>query len=245
MRCLIFFQMVLAGLAFAVRAAEKLPVLSAGGTTYSNVTVTKVSATDVYFDHAGGMANVKLKTLSPELQKHFNFDSGKAQAAELKQAENKIKYHDQLVRQPAVRPPDMTREQSVAAARAPEQVWRNDFPGALKQARLENKLVLLDFTGSDWCGWCIKFDRDVLSTDRFASYAKSKLMLVKVDFPHHTPQGDELKRANAALAKQFGVDGFPAFVLVNGDGKELGRQSGYLAGGPEAFISELDEFGKR
>jgi thiol-disulfide isomerase/thioredoxin len=245
MRCQILFQIVLAGLVCVGRADEKFPVLQAGDCTYSNVTVIKVTATDVFFDHASGMANVKIKTLSPKLQKHFNFDSGKAQAAELKLAENKIKYHDQLVHQPAVRPPDMTRERSAAAARAPELVWRNDFPGALKQAQLENKLVLLDFTGSDWCGWCIKFDQDVLATPKFAAYATTKLQLVKVDFPHHTPQNADLKRANDALSQQFSVDGFPTFVLVDGNGKELGRQVGYLQGGPEAFISELEGFSKR
>jgi thiol-disulfide isomerase/thioredoxin len=228
----------------AVRADEKFPVLKAGSETYSNVTVTSVSATDVYFTYAGGMANVKLKNLSPDLQKHFSFDPKKAQAVELKQAENKTKYHDQLVHQPAVRPPDMSREPSAAAQSTPP-LWRTDYSGALRQARSENKLVLLDFTGSDWCPWCIKFDHDVLSTDRFAGYARNKLMLVKVDFPRHTPQPDDLKRSNAALSKQFGVDGFPTYVLVNADGRELGRQVGYLQGGPDTFIGELDGFSKR
>ena len=244
MRGPILFLIILAGLVCPVRADEKFPVLSAGGCTYSNVTVTKVSETDIYFDYAGGLANVKIKTLSPELQKHFKFDPAQAQAAELKLAENQARYHDQLMHQPAVRPPDMTRESSAAGDHASELVWRNDFVGALMQARMQGRLVLLDFTGSDWCGWCIKFDRDVLSTDRFASYAKTKLMLVKVDFPRHTSQSDELKRANDALAKHFRVDGFPCFVLVDGDGRELGRQSGYLNGGPDAFIGKLEGFSR-
>jgi protein disulfide-isomerase len=115
---------------------------------------------------------------------------------------------------------------------------------ALNQARSENKLVLLAFTGSDWCGWCIKFDRDVLSTDKFAGYAKSKLVLVKVDFPSHKKQEAALKQANQELKNRFGVNGFPTFVLLNSAGKELGRQVGYLKGGPDAFISELDGFGR-
>jgi len=242
MRRKLFSTLILAGSLAAVSADEKLPVLPVGGTIYNNVTITKVSATDVFFTYAGGMANVKIKNLSPDLQKHFHFDPAKAQAAELKQAGNMAKYHEQLMHQPAVHAPDMTRETASAAAASPA-VWRNDFTGALKQARSENKRVLLDFTGSDWCPWCIKFDQDVLSTGRFAAYAGQKLELVKVDFPRHTPLGVDQQRANNALAKQFGVDGFPTYVLLNADGRELGRQVGYRNGGPDAFISELDGFG--
>jgi thiol:disulfide interchange protein len=114
----------------------------------------------------------------------------------------------------------------------------------LSRAQSENKLVLLDFTGSDWCPWCIKFDHDILSTDQFASYANAKLVLLKVDFLRHAPQSDDLKRANAALAKQFGVHGYPTYVLLNTDGKELGRQAGYLKGGPNAFIAKLEMFSR-
>jgi thiol-disulfide isomerase/thioredoxin len=236
---------ILTALAVTARADEKLPVLQAGSETYSNVTVTSVSTTDVYFIYAGGMANVKLKKLSPELQKHFSFDPKKAKEMEVKQAENKAKYHDQLIHQPAVQAPDLARNRPAAAAPAGEPAWLYNLSILLKQAQSENKLVLLDFTGSDWCPWCIKFDQDVLSTDKFMAYAGQKLKFVKVDFPRHTPQSDDLKQANAALAKQFAVDGFPTYVLLNSDGRELGRQVGYLNGGPDAFISELDTFSKR
>jgi thioredoxin-related protein len=245
MRLEIILMLAWLSTGLAVRAEEKLPFLKAGNEVYTNVTVTRVSATDVFFTHAGGMDNVKLKNLSPELQKHFNFDPKKAQAVELKQAENKTKYHDQLVHQPVVHAPDMARGPSAATAHGSEMVWRNDFSGALKQAQAENKMVLLDFTGSDWCPWCIKFDQDVLSTEKFAAYAGKKLQLVKVDFPRHTPQPDDLKRANAALGQAFHVDGYPTYVLVSADGKELGRQVGYLQGGPEAFLAELEDFSRR
>jgi thioredoxin-related protein len=122
--------------------------------------------------------------------------------------------------------------------------WGTDLPKALAQAKSDKKLVLLDFTGSDWCGWCIKFDKDVLSTDQFANYAKTHLELVTLDFPNKKPQSDALKSANAALQKKYGVDGFPTFVLLNADGKELGRQVGYAPGGPEAFIAKLEGFSK-
>jgi protein disulfide-isomerase len=234
---------VLAGIVIAHGDDEKLPILKVGNETYTNVIVTKVTAVDISFIHAGGMANAKLKALSPVLQKQFHYDSKQAQAAEQKLAENKAQYQRQILHQPAVQPPDMTRPKEAPAAGG-EAVWRTDYPGALQQAKAENKLVLLDFTGSDWCGWCKKFEQDVLSTPKFAAYAGRKLQLVRLDFPHHTPQPDALRRANAALSNQFKVDGFPTFVLLNGDGKELGRQDGYMEGGPDAFIAELENWSR-
>ncbi|HSY19970.1 MAG TPA: thioredoxin fold domain-containing protein [Candidatus Acidoferrales bacterium] len=236
--------LALALLPLAARADEKLPALRAGSVTYSNITVTTVSATDVYFTYSGGMGNAKLKDLSPDLQQHYKYDPSKAKAAEQKQAENKLKYHEQLLHQTAAQAPDMTRD--VARDSAPgATAWRTDLPGALKQAQSENKMVLLDFTGSDWCPWCIKFDQDVLSTGKFNAYAGQKLQLVKVDFPQHTQLPDDLQRANNELARTFHVDGYPTYVLLDSAGKELGRQVGYLEGGPDAFIAELDRFGHK
>jgi len=243
MRTLIALALSLVPL--VVCADEKIPLLKAGSVTYTNVMVTSVTATDVYFTHAGGMGNAKLKNLSPDLQTHFKFDPAKAKEIEAKQAENKAAYHNQLVHQSDAHPPDMTRDSSVKPAAATAAVWREDYPGALKQAQSENKMVLLDFTGSDWCGWCMKFDADVLSTGKFKDYAGQKLELVKVDFPHHTPQSPDQARANAALGAQCHVDGYPTFILLNAYGKELGRQVGYQAGGPEAFIAELEGFTRR
>jgi thioredoxin-related protein len=123
--------------------------------------------------------------------------------------------------------------------------WITDLPKALTQAKTDKKMILLEFTGSDWCPWCIKFDKEALDTDKFAAYAKGHLELVLLDFPNKTQQSDALKSANAALQKEYKVDGFPTFVLLNSDGKEIGRQVGYAPGGPEAFIAELDKFSRQ
>ena len=223
---------------------KKLPVLKAGSDTYSNVVVTSVSATDVYFVSSSGMGNVKLKDLSPEMQKHFNFNPVIAKAVEQKQADDKLKYHEQLLHQPVVKPPDMSRGDMPVAHMA-NAVWRQDVGARSRQAQSDGKNVLLDFTGSDWCPWCIKFDHDVLSTPQFGGYAAQKLELVKVDFPRHTPLPDAQRQANDALAKQLRVDGFPTYVLISPAGKELGRQVGYLNGGPDAFLAELEKFSGR
>ena len=66
---------------------------------------------------------------------------------------------------------------------AAENNWLTDLPKAEAQAKAENKIVLMDFTGSDWCGWCIKFDKETLAKDKFADYAKTNLELVVVGFP--------------------------------------------------------------
>jgi thioredoxin-related protein len=129
-------------------------------------------------------------------------------------------------------------------ASAAEPVWFTDLPKALAAAKAEHKMVLMDFTGSDWCGWCIKFDQEVLSTEKFKEYAAKNLVLVKVDFPRRTPQSEALKQANRALGQKYSVDGYPTFVVLSEGGKEIGRQVGYKPGGPEAFIEKLNGFKK-
>lgn len=130
-------------------------------------------------------------------------------------------------------------------AQAADLTWGTDLPKALAQAKTEKKMVLLDFTGSDWCGWCIKFDKETLATDKFAAYAKQHLELVVVDFPNKKPQSAELKAANKALGAKYKVDGYPTFVVLDADGKEIGRQEGYAPGGPDAFIAKLEKFAKK
>jgi thiol-disulfide isomerase/thioredoxin len=103
MRAAIFSTLLFSlSLGGALADGEKFPVLQAGKDSYTNVTVTSASATDIYFTCDGGMANAKIKSLSPDLQKLFNYDPAKAKQAELKQAADQVKYHDQILRQSAV-----------------------------------------------------------------------------------------------------------------------------------------------
>jgi thioredoxin-related protein len=124
-------------------------------------------------------------------------------------------------------------------AMAADLPWLTSLPDALNQARAENKTVLMDFTGSDWCGWCKKLDAETFSKDAFADYAASHLVLVQVDFPRAKEQSDELKAANKSLQKTYGVSGYPTLVSLSADGSVLWKQVGYLAGGPAALISKL------
>ncbi len=118
--------------------------------------------------------------------------------------------------------------------------WGDDYEKAIVQAKAEKKLVLLDFTGSDWCGWCIKLDKEVFSQTEFKTYAKDNLVLVELDFPRGKPQSKELKEQNGKLQKEFGVRGFPTIIVLNAEGKKVG-QLGYMPGGPTAFLAELDK----
>jgi len=235
---LIAFGLVVA--VWVARADEKLPVLNAGSEVYSNVTVTKVTATDIFFTCSGGMGNVKLSRLDPALQLHFGYNPTKAGEAEQKQAAANAQYHTQLVSQVASQP--LAGESLEQAAGL---TWSLDFPKALDRAKTGNKMVLIDFTGSDWCPWCIKFDEEVLSTRKFGAYADANLVLVLADFPSHTKQSSGLKRANEELKRKYQIDGFPTLVVLNSSGKEIGRQVGYLRGGPDAFIAELERLSQR
>ena len=107
-------------------------------------------------------------------------------------------------------------------------------------------MLLLDFTGSDWCIWCIKLDNDTFSKPEFADYAKKNLVLVQLDYPNNKPQSDELKKANAALATKYNPEGiFPTLIAMKSDGTVVWKNEGYLEGGPKALIVELDEVKKK
>ena len=124
---------------------------------------------------------------------------------------------------------------SLVPSRASEG-WQTDYSAALAKAGSEGKLVLLDFTGSDWCSWCMKLSKDIFSQPAFSEFSAGKLVLVEIDFPARKPLPDALREQNEALAAKFGVEGFPTLVLVDSAGKELARHVGYLPGGPPALI---------
>jgi thioredoxin-related protein len=118
--------------------------------------------------------------------------------------------------------------------------WQTDYNAALAQAGKERKLVLLDFTGSDWCYPCIKLSKDIFSQADFKEFAAKNLVLVEVDFPARKALPDALKAQNDGLATKFGVDGFPTLVLIDAAGKEVARHVGYLPGGPDALITWVE-----
>lgn len=127
----------------------------------------------------------------------------------------------------------------VWSAGAAELEWLTDLPKAQAKAKAEKKLVLMNFTGSDWCGWCIKLDKEVFSTPEFVAYAKKNLVLVYVDFPRKKALSAEQKKANDALQKTYKVRGFPTLIALNAKGEKVFEQVGYMAG-VDKWIAQLD-----
>jgi protein disulfide-isomerase len=117
--------------------------------------------------------------------------------------------------------------------------WDDDYEKALAKAKAENKMVVLDFTGSDWCGWCMKLDKEVFSKKEFKDYAKENLVLVEVDFPQAKRQSKKLKEQNEKLKTDHAVRGYPTIIVLDSEGKKVG-QLGYMAGGPAPFIEKLN-----
>ncbi len=128
------------------------------------------------------------------------------------------------------------------SARA-ESAWLSDFETAQAEAKASHKLLLLNFTGSDWCIWCKKLQAEVFGQAEFNSYAKDNLVLVTVDFPRRAPLAPEVKKQNEELAQKYQIEGFPTIVLLNAEGKQVG-ELGYQPGGASAFVKELQKIPK-
>jgi protein disulfide-isomerase len=121
--------------------------------------------------------------------------------------------------------------------------WYSEINQAIEASRQEQKPLFLFFTGSDWCGWCMKLQNEVFKTPEFTAWAKDHAILVDLDFPRRTPQSDALKSQNNQLQQTFAVQGYPTVFFVNAkktekdkyDLSSLGK-TGYVAGGPDKWI---------
>jgi protein disulfide-isomerase len=100
--------------------------------------------------------------------------------------------------------------------------------------------MLLDFSGSDWCGWCVKLDKEVFSKPAFKTFAKTNLVCVLVDFPRQKPQSKKLKEQNAELARKYGIRGYPSVIVLSPEGDLVGK-TGYQEGGPQKYVAHLQE----
>jgi thioredoxin-related protein len=122
------------------------------------------------------------------------------------------------------------------------QEWNTSFEQAKVKAANENKLILLNFSGSDWCGPCIKLHKDIFDSEVFVEYAKRNLVLVNADFPRskkNMPSKEQVK-ANEALAEKYNSKGvFPYTLLLDANGKVLKSWEGYPKLSAEEFIDEL------
>ena len=118
--------------------------------------------------------------------------------------------------------------------------WKTDFAAAQTEARKANRLMLLNFTGSDWCPPCRQVKRDIFDKGEFKDYAAKNLVLVEVDFPRRKPISAAQRKANEALQKKFVIEGYPTLIVLGPDGKELSRDLGYVPGGLKGFLAKFD-----
>ena len=135
---------------------------------------------------------------------------------------------------------------SSESKQAKQLTWQTDMKKATEMSKKSKKPLLLFFTGSDWCGWCIRLQKEVLKTPEFAKWAKDNVILVELDFPRQTPQKPEIQKQNNELQQTLRVQGFPTIWFVKPttkDGKvnleQLGS-TGYVAGGPSAWLAGAD-----
>jgi protein disulfide-isomerase len=137
------------------------------------------------------------------------------------------------------------------AAGAQELVWETNVNKAMEVSAKTKKPLLLFFTGSDWCGWCIRLQNEVLKTPEFAKWAKANVVLVELDFPRRSEQTAEIKKQNSELQQAFGIQGFPTVVIAKAtkkDGKvnfEGLGSIGYVAGGPAAWLAVTNDMLKK
>ena len=129
---------------------------------------------------------------------------------------------------------------SAVPASEPNSIWLTDFQQAKKEAKEKNLPILVDFSGSDWCGWCIKLDKEVFSRPEFIDFAKKNFVLLLLDFPKADKQDKKTKIQNAELAQKYKVSGFPTVLILDAEGNVL-KQTGYVQGGAESYINHLKE----
>ncbi|MFM7180539.1 MAG: thioredoxin family protein [Verrucomicrobiales bacterium] len=119
------------------------------------------------------------------------------------------------------------------------EVWVQDFEAAKATAAKDKKDLLIDFTGSDWCGWCIKLNEEVFSKDAFRNVVPNDFVLVELDFPQDEAKvAPEIKKQNEGLQKTYAIEGFPTIILADASGRPYAK-TGYEEGGPEKYVTHL------
>lgn len=116
--------------------------------------------------------------------------------------------------------------------------WTTDFTAALRLAQELRRPVVADFTGSDWCPWCVKLDREVFASPVFRRWAEANVVLVRLDFPRRTPLPAAQAKRNEEIAQRYGVTGYPTVLVLDAQGAQL-RKWGYFEGGPAAWINGM------
>jgi cytochrome c biogenesis protein CcmG/thiol:disulfide interchange protein DsbE len=213
---------------------EKLASLTAGKEIYTDVTVTSVTATDIYFTHSHGLGNAKLKNLDPELQKRFHYDAAKASQKEKQQIEAQALYTVEIKKakppKRAAAPDEQGGPAAVQANALPArsflnqpsptivgEKWLTDAPD------MRGKFVLLDF----WATWCAPCRRSIPELNALANKFKDRLVVVGLtDEPEETVRKMTDPRIEYSIAidtqhrslTEVGVTAIPHALLVDPKG---------------------------
>lgn len=118
--------------------------------------------------------------------------------------------------------------------------WLTSWDKAAKLSKESGKPILADFTGSDWCSWCILLKKEVFDTPEFASWAKKNVILLELDFPNSKKQPESVKKQNEKLAAKYKIEGYPTVLFLDADGKKL-ADYGYDEGGSKNWIKKANE----
>ena len=125
-------------------------------------------------------------------------------------------------------------------------LWTEDYAKALAEAEASGKLVVADFTGSDWCRWCVRLEKEVFETSEFREWSRQNAVLLKVDFPRKSGQAIRIKVQNKKLAEKYAssIKGYPTILILDAKGNVV-ASTGYVKGGPQAWLTELESQLKR
>lgn len=123
--------------------------------------------------------------------------------------------------------------------------WHTDFEAAKKLAAEKDRPLFVEFTGSDWCIWCVRLNDEVFSKEEFQAFVRENFIMVKLDFPRNIEQSEAQRDQNRRLMQQYGVQGFPTILLMDPKGEVFAR-TGYRRGGPSSYVEHLkSELAKR
>lgn len=145
----------------------------------------------------------------------------------------------------AVKPEDVAKIETIeiaVTAQAPAGAdgrWLTDYSKARELAKQLDRPLLIDFTGSDWCGWCVKLEDEVFTRKDFQAWAKERVVLLKLDFPRRNPLPPSVAATNQKIAQQYAVTGYPTVLVVDPDSEKTLRTWGYFKGGPQKWVEGM------
>ncbi len=119
--------------------------------------------------------------------------------------------------------------------------WITSWEDAVKTSKATKRPIMMNFTGSDWCGWCIRLKEEVFSKPEFKQWAAQNVVLLELDFPRKKKLPPNLQTQNQQLSGRYRVSGYPSIIFADGDGNQIGQRYGYKEGGPSAWIQGAEQ----